>query len=368
MQNYAKLVGKTLLFLATASFATEAWSPIAYGVKAKGMGGVSIGTVHGAESGFSNPSLLSFVKGNEASIGVTYLNIKSKVFDSTNSLSNSDNTYSPYLAMNYHVTNKMSVGLDVSRFSLKAGTGNIGVDSMLDTYRETKVNIPMSYKINNFSFGATLLYEHRSLDFDFSRVSSWNSHSSNGYGYDLGISYDLPNEGILLGFNYKSEIKHMVYESTDPTDYYAGYLNSPQEIGVGISWKIPNTSHTIAMDYKKIDSSELLKDTSISELITKDQNVFAVGYMYSTENWSIKAGYKYVSDLYSDNLSGDNLLMYLIYPYYANSNYTLGGNYTFADNLSVDTAMVYGHSSKSIENVNIKINSLSISLGLNYKF
>ena len=162
----------------------------------------------------------------------------------------------------------------------------------------------------------------------------------------------------------------MIRESIDPTDYSKSYLNTPQELGAGISWKIPNTSHTIAMDYKRVDSSELLKDTSIPYAITKDQNIFAIGYMYTANNWNIKAGYKYASDLYVDNSndSATNVFMYLLYPYYANSHYTLGGSYSFSDKLSVDTALMYGYSSKTVDNVKIKINPLSVSLGLNYKF
>ena len=354
MKNYIKLASLILLIFATTSFATEAWSPIAYGIKAKGMGGVSIGMVHGAESGLANPALLSFTKKNQVSAGLTYLKTNSTLSDSTQSMSSYDDyTYSPYLVTNYKATDNIHVGIGISNFSIKVGYNDPDLGFVQTIYEQTKYSLPVSYKINDFSFGASLILEKAVLKDKQNNASI--KASSADYGYDLGIAYNPSDAGVIIAFNYKSKIEHSL--SSD------AYLNSPQEYGVGISWKIPNTPHTIAIDYKKVDSSNLLKD-NINTQYTKDQNVFGIGYMYGHDKWNVKVGYKYVSDLYKDKLSDTAVL----FPYSANSHYTVGGSYAFTDNFSIDAAFVYAQYDHSDGTFNIKMRPISISLGLNYNF
>ena len=69
-------VSVALLLGVSSLFAAEAYSPSAYGAKARGMGGLGIGFIHGAESAFNNPALISYLQKDELSLGLTYLTSK----------------------------------------------------------------------------------------------------------------------------------------------------------------------------------------------------------------------------------------------------------------------------------------------------
>jgi long-chain fatty acid transport protein len=73
MKKTIKLAVVAALALGTTSaFATNGSNLIATGVKARGMGGASIGVAQGAESGLSNPALITKIKSdNEISFGGT---------------------------------------------------------------------------------------------------------------------------------------------------------------------------------------------------------------------------------------------------------------------------------------------------------
>jgi long-subunit fatty acid transport protein len=171
------------------------------------------------------------------------------------------------------------------------------------------------------------------------------SYTSNDFGYDLGLAYNFSEIGLMLGVDYKSEIEHKL----DPTIY----LNSPSEIGIGMSWQIFNTPHTFGIDYKKIDSSSLFASPSRESSLTKDQDVFAIGYIYTAKAWKARFGYKYVSDLYTFNDNVNDYVRGMLLPYVSTSHFTLGGSYMLNDKISADLAIVYAtydhtYSNKSV--------------------
>jgi len=127
------------------------------------------------------------------------------------------------------------------------------------------------------------------------------------YGYIIGVAYSFPQTDVILAANYKSKIKHK-FENNN-IDFY---INSPSEIGIGLSWKIFGSPNSIGIDYKKIYSSKVFVSSG-SALFTKDQNSFAIGYSYDTKKWSLRAGYKYISELYGENE------MFLLFPFESKS-------------------------------------------------
>ena len=72
MKKTIKLaLGAVLVLSATSAFATNGSNLIATGVKARGMGGTSIGVSHGAESDLLNAALITSVEDTEISFGGT---------------------------------------------------------------------------------------------------------------------------------------------------------------------------------------------------------------------------------------------------------------------------------------------------------
>jgi long-chain fatty acid transport protein len=346
MKKISKLaLGVLVIFSTITMYATEAYSPIAYGVKSRGMGGVGIATVHGAESGFNNPALLSFLEKNEVSIGFTYM--KSDIKAEWNSGSadfDAGNTFTPYAVFNYKVSDNLNLGAGISTFSLKIN------NPILSKIKETRLSIPVSYSIKDLSFGISLISEQKSL-----KVSESNA-ANNNIGYDIGIAYSFPKYGIIVASDYKSKIKHKLPKTAD---FNSIELNSPSEIGIGLSWQILDSS-MIGIDYKKIQSSEIFGRDNM----TINQNIFAFGYMYRIKKWKATAGYRYVSDLYS-GISKDSES---ILPYISTSHFTLGGGYVFTKNISTDFAIVYATGKDTNKDVEFTNNQASVSFGVNYIF
>ena len=371
MNKVNKLSIATLLIASsTTLLAFEAWSPISYGAKSRGMGGVSIATVHGAESGLANPALLSFVEEDEVSLGLTYMQADNTLSASNGSSNNSVNmdktkTFSPYVVASYKISDNFHLGIGASTFSLKNDLSAVLGGSATIDLEKTRLTIPASYSLNNFSIGAALIYEK-----EFYKTSAGDSFSStsNDFGYDIALAYNFTKLGLIVGADYKSEIEHKLTIDGDSAN-----VNSPSEIGIGISWNIANTPHTIGLDYKKIDSSSLLEEGDWKG--AKDQDVVAIGYMYTANTWNARVGYKYVSDLYTFDDPVNDYAIGMIYPFASTSHYTLGGSYKFSDNISADLAVVYATYEHTYNNVDdtsddikVESNPLSVSIGFNYTF
>ena len=373
MKKFSYLaVGALVLASSTGLLAFEAYSPIAYGAKSRGMGGVSIATVHGAESGLANPALLSFIEKDEVSLGLTYLKTDNQFSGSDGGSSlnvslDEVQTFSPYAVASYKLSDSFHLGLGVTTFILSNDISNINAgDSVKVDIEKTRLTIPASYIINDFSIGAAIIYEKES--FKVSNNGDTNSLTSDDFGYNIAFAYNFKELGLVLGADYKSEIEHKLTSDGDSIN-----LNSPSEMGIGVSWNIANTPHTIGLDYKKIDSSSLINEEDSK--ITKNQDVIAVGYMYTASTWKARVGYRYVSDLYTFDNPDDDAFIGMAYPFASTSHYTLGGNYQFTDNVSADLAMVYAtyeHTYNDIDGTSddIKVEStpLSVSIGVNYTF
>ena len=274
-------------------------------------------------------------------------------------LTNKENNISPLFCFNYHLMKKLSIGLGATNYRLNH-TLVIPDDATVKIEIEkTRVTIPISYVFQNFSLGASFIYEKSTLSFDDSTEDSYKK-SDNNFGYDLGLAYHFSDLNLIFAVDYKSKIKH-----SDT------YLNSASEIGIGASWNIANTAHTFALDYKRINSSEI--DIFKSDII-QDQDTFAVGYMYSADTWQMRLGYKYISDFYTNDDTYAALYDY-IFPYPTTSHYTLGGSYQFNNSFSTDIALMYAtyvnktdYFDGNYVGLRTKNNPISISVGINYIF
>jgi long-chain fatty acid transport protein len=188
--------------------------------------------------------------------------------------------------------------------------------------------------------------------------------------------------GLTLGAIYKSSIE-MDYDdqlsiATAPfgDDILNGSntLEQPEEYGVGIAYVMGQ--HTFAFDYKKIKWSDA---EGYSDFGWDDSDVYAVGYAYTENEWTVRLGYNHadsaVVEVADPRLNFFNLLGF---PANAEDHYTIGGSYQFSKVFSVDLAYVYEDEAKDtfdvsalpfgIGSVTTTHEENSVSFQLAYKF
>jgi long-chain fatty acid transport protein len=168
-------------------------------------------------------------------------------------------------------------------------------------------------------------------------------------------------------------------------------LSSPAEMGIGASYS--TKGHTIAFDYKQIKWSDA---SGYKDFGWDDQDVYAVGYEYTTQKWALRLGYNYASNPIGDagavtmQQGGRNMSMYagnalnmfnlLGFPATVESHYAIGGTYAFTKTTSLDIAYTYAPETETTlrtmpdmvhgadVETTVKHSQQALSLQLNYLF
>ena len=421
MKKTIKLAVVAALALgATSAFATNGSNLIAMGAKARGMGGTSIGIAHGAESAVGNAALITSVKDTEISFGGTIFMPDVKNSNGLNLAPGNDYTGSATSAADMSVIPEVSIASKINE-NFYAGIGMWGTAGMGVDYREAtatgqmnmvtnlqlmQFGVPLAYKINSFSVAITPILQYGSLDINYippSEFAGRPAYSLNKgagvaqdlqFGYNLGLAYET--SGITIGANYKSQID-MEYTGvlsrtvdlfSSTQTYSNDKLSTPEEIGIGISYKMDE--HTIAFDYKRINWSDA---EGYKDFEWNDQNVYAIGYAYETKTWTARLGYNYSkSPIKEQNVEFDvggnetnfntanlshgviNTFNLLGFPGMVESHYTIGGSYNISDKTSVDVAYVYAKEATEIftnfagQDMTVKHSQDSFSVAVNYNF
>jgi len=353
------------------------------GAKARAMGGATIGTAHGAESGLSNPALITSVERKAVSFGGTVFMPKvSADMGAGSSDSAADMNVIPEVSIASKVTDNFWWGIGMW------GTAGMGVDyrdeegmtsnmNMVTNLQLMQFGVPLAYKMGGLSLGITPVLQYGSLDmnykFDGNRDGTPENYG-NGvaqdlqFGYNLGIAYQVA--GLTVGAVYKSQIdmeyKGQLSAATQPFvdgGIFPGALedslSTPAEIGLGVSYTI--SGHTLAADYKQVKWSDA---DGYKDFNWDDQDVISVGYEYATKGWALRLGYNYASNPIGDagamsaadlnaafmggtfdpSMLGGNALNtfnLLGFPATVESHITLGGSYTISECTSIDLAYVY---------------------------
>jgi len=430
MKRTIKLAVVAALALgATSAFATNGSSLIGIGAKARGMGGTAIGVGHGAESGLSNPALITTIKGNnEISFGGTVFLPDVQVRASTTAIggadgatqtSDSDIAVIPSVSLATKVNDNFYWGIGMW------GTGGLGVDYRDDTQNSTfsmvtalqtmQFGVPLAYTSNGFSLGITPIVQYSALDIQYTQPAAFRAAGDDGkigagvaqdlaFGYNLGAAYET--NGFTIGAMYKSKIKFDTKDvmnnalngfGVGPSAPFGGTrideMATPEEYGIGISYT--TSGHTLAIDYKNINWEDA---EGYEDFGWEDQDVIAVGYEYSTNDWAVRCGYQYAESAVQDNLgkglaidnthvgnmnyfgfpgsaySLTNTFNLLGFPGTQESHITLGGSYAFNETLSMDLAAVYGLENKETvtgftgQGIKSTHSEESYSIQVNYAF
>ncbi len=376
------------LVTSTMLHATNGDTLIAVGAKARGMGGTGIAVSHGAESTISNPAMISTVEGTEISFGGTIfmptikttINPAGGAFPSQPLTSDADMNMIPEVSIAHKINENWYIGIGMW------GTAGMGTDyskaemsfsptsypkfgnlNMVTNLQLMQFAVPVAYKTGGFTIAAAPVLQYGNLDINYKLPNSQTGSIDNvgaglaqdfGFGWTAGLSYDFSN-GLVIGAVYKSSIEmtyiNQLSSATAPFVAMGAFpapmadtLEQPAEIGAGISYTFGG--HTLAFDYKKIKWASA---TGYQDFQWEDQNVYAVGYQYTQDNWAIRLGYNYGSSAVVEQTgattpqgigaqSAINFFNLLGFPATQEQHVTLGGTYEFSQTFSVDLAYVYG--------------------------
>ncbi len=419
-RTIAKVITLSLI-TSTMIHATNGDHLIAVGAKARGMGGTGIAVSHGAESGLANPALITSVEGTEIAFGGTLFmpEIKSTItgyapppanvnFTDPTFTSDADTNMIPSVSIAHKIDENWYIGVGMW------GTAGLGTDAsnatggafnnfkMVTNLQLLQFAVPIAYKTGGLSVAVTPVMQYGNLDINYDATPLGDGQRGAGiaqdfgFGYNIGIAYDLSQdgvEGLTLGAIYKSSIE-MTYDNqlSSATQLFANMglfggqplsddLEQPAELGVGIAYV--TGQHTFAFDYKNIQWSDA---KGYGEFGWEDSDVYAFGYQYTQDNWSLRGGYNRASSAVVEiaganmdpNAAAVNFFNLLGFPANAEQHYTLGGSYEFSDMFSVDLAYVYSPRTTDTfdvsslfgpgSNVSTSHREDSVSFQLAYKF
>ena len=421
-----KLLGSGIvlsLVTSTLLHATNGDALIAVGTKARGMGGAGIAVSHCAESTLHNPALITCTQNTSISFGGTIFmpDISAQMGMAAKHDSAADMNVIPTVSISYKLNENWYLAIGMW------GTAGMGSDyrdapqtpqdsgnmHMVTNLQLMQFGVSLAYKTGGLGLAVTPILQYGALDinfmnFDGSNVGDGVAQDLN-FGFNLGAYYDFTDNGVnglTLGAVYKSKIdmdySNQLSSATQPfVDFgifpgaMGNNLEQPAEVGIGIGYKIDQ--HTFAFDYKQIQWSDA---KGYKDFGWEDQDVYAVGYQYSQDNWVLRLGYNHASHPITEAPSGPqviapgsyaqaggnalNLFNLLGFPATAEDHYTIGGSYLFTDSLSVDLAYVYAPETETTMNTIVGLNPAtgemytgpstvyhtenSVSVQLSYKF
>jgi long-chain fatty acid transport protein len=381
-------VNKKLLLLSsltTLLCATNGDLMIATDTKSMGMGGVGIATSFGATASINNPALLSYSKTKEFAFNVTALfpTIKTKtemILDKEYQESDSSFYLIPSMAYMQPIDDRINIavgmwgvaGMGVDFSDAPNGSGLFGMQTDLMIMH---IATPVSYRWDDFSLGIAPILQVGILNIEYQTITHHHPYDKEydiNLGAKLGGVYDWHN-GLKIGVIYQTPIS-MTYESSEGVSPDLK-LEQPQEYGIGLSYRLGH--HLVAFDYKRIDWDDA---DGYKEFGWKAQNVYALGYAYEWDRYTLRAGYNYAKAPVdtSDAQAFQNYLNLLGFPATSKSHYTFGASYEYSRDCMIDMAFVYSPnqttSGKILDtmfgdmNIYNKHKEISATIQLNYKF
>lgn len=429
MKRTIKLATAAAMALgATSVFATNGDQMISLNAKSTGMGGTGISISNGAQSALSNAAL---VRGNEVTFGGTVFMPSVEFMGKSNNpqdpaafqKSDSDLNLIPSVAFSQQIDESFAWGLGMF------GTAGMGVDyrddipmynngqgqpgGLENAYMGTmngtnqlstalqimKFTLPVSYTNSGFSVGIAPVVQYGSLGMtynngaytatadgqggqNYNNVRTGSGTSDDlGFGYELGLAYEMKDLGLNFGAVYKSAIdmqyKYQISEATKNFGLqgFSDHLEQPAEIGVGVSYTIEG--NTIAVDYKNIQWSGA---KGYKDFKWDDQNVIAIGYEYAAKSWAFRLGYNHSNNPISEqngaaglgqqgptNYKGAVLNYFNLagFPAVIEDHYTVGGTVALSEKTSLDLAYVYSPEVKQTFDTSAMTQGQMLASGMN---
>lgn len=330
------------LAAAGLAHATNGYFPHGYGVKAKGMGGVSTATADDALGGATNPAKMVWV-GNRMDLGLEWFSPRRDA-ERSGALaaptlngkveSGATNFFVPEFGYNRMLSRELSLGVSVygnggmnttypqGNFNCGAGpanmlcgSGTLGVDLM-----QLVVAPTLAYKLNEqHSVGASLLLGYQQFEmwgaqaFDNAPgfppfTSAPGRVTNNGYDRATGVGLRVGYMGKLgdaltIGAAYSSKIDMSKFDKYRGLFAGAGDFDIPSNYSVGVAF-VPAPGWTLAADFQRINYSDVAAVNNPSLPVAplgapngpgfgwRDIDVFKLGVSWAmSSSLTLRAGY-----------------------------------------------------------------------------
>ena len=378
LKHLLKLTPIAALCAAGAAWATNGYFPHGYGLKAKGMGGVSTALAQDSLGGATNPAAMVWV-GTRLDLGLDVFSPKRDAersgagFPTLNGKVESDATtfYVPEFGYNRMLNANMSVGISVygnggmnttypqgdfncggGPANMLCGSGTLGVDVSQLIFAPT-----LAYKINQqHSVGISLLLGYQQFEavglqaFDNAPgfppfTSAPGSVTNNGYDSSTGVGVRLGWQGhfgdaLTVGAAYAPKMSMGEFDKYKGLFAEGGNFDIPSHYSFGVAF-MPAPGWTLAADYSRINYSDVPSVSNPSSAQAplgapngpgfgwQDIDVFKLGVAWQVNDaWTLRAGYNK-----GDNpITTADVTFNILAPGVMEEHYTLGFTFTMDRN------------------------------------
>lgn len=388
MKNLRPLLGLSLVATLLGSGpaqATNGYFPHGYGMKAKGMGGVSAALAQDSLGGATNPAGMVWT-GNRMDIGGDIFMPKRDAERSgamppgstLNGKVESNRTVFlvPELGYNRMLSDQMSLGVSVyghggmnttypqgnfncgsGPANMLCGSGELGVDLM-----QLIVAPNFAYKLNDqHAVGLSLLLGYQrfkaqglqafagtpGFSSDPAKVTNNGYSSSTGVGVRLGYQGHL-NDMLSVGATYAPKMSMGKFDKYAGLFAESGGFDIPSNWTVGLAF-MPTPSLTLAFDYGRINYSDV-KSVSNQSMVQaqlgaangpgfgwRDIDVLKLGVAWRmSDTLTLRAGYNK-----GDNpITAANVTFNILAPGVMTKHYTGGFTYAVTKNSEITGALM----------------------------
>ncbi len=367
--------------LAGSAYATNGYFSHGYGMKSKGMAGVSTTNTEDAFFGANNPAAAAFV-GNRIDLGLDLFSpIREATATGMTSFASaeSDENYHliPEFGYNRVVNNNLALGVTVygnggmstdypgnptfGDTNILGGSGHLGVNLM-----QLIVAPTAAYKVNpNHSIGVSPLLGYQRFTAyglqAFGGISSDGTNlTNNGYDHAFGFGVRVGYLGkitptITVGAAYSSKMDFEEFDQYSGLFAEQGDFDIPENYNLGVAWQA-TPQFKLALDYQRINYSDIASVANPSIAWATggamgldngagfgwdDVDVWKLGmeYKYSPK-LTLRAGYS-INDNPIDGADAAEATFNILAPAVNESHFTLGFTYTLASGNEV--TMAYAH-------------------------
>lgn len=391
--NKLHTVAVATMLLSGSAWATDGYFPHGYGMKAKGMAGVSIAMTDNAFAGANNPALASFA-GNRAELGVDVFMPKRGAARTGSPMgmmdgdidSDSKTFLVPEFGFNTPINDKVAVGLtvygnggmntnyragniqcatpsnQVYAANMLCGTTRLGIDMM-----QLIVAPTLAYKIDErhaVGISPLLVYQRfkaeglQAFEGNPMMVASPGQTTNNGYDSSTGLGVRVgyagkPTDTVTWGASWSPKTRMKKFDKYAQLFADGGNFDIPESLGLGIAVQTA-PSLTFGVDYQRIYYSKVVSvgnpSTNMALLGAVDGrgfgwsnvNVWKVGMQWqASSQWVLRAGYNR-----TDNpIQARDVTFNIIAPGVITRHYTVGGTYALGKDRELTWA--YMHAPKS---------------------
>jgi len=308
----AALVGTAALFANAPALATNGTMPHGYGIKAQGMGGVSIALPQDSLAAANNPAGMAFV-GDRLDLGLAVVMPKPESsFGGTHFDGDGEKAIPiPEFGYNRRLDERQSLGVSVygNGVSTKYNTSIVGgPGSGNDGAQLTQIIASPTYALKLSPTQAIGI----SLDLAYQRfrvngvpdaigVEGQGTETSTGIGFKLGWSGQVA-DSLTLGAMYSARIRMGKLNAYRNLLAKSGQFDVPERYGVGFAWR-PTPVLTVAGDLLRINWGDI---DSLGNALTatepgfgwRNQTVARIGVAWQARpDLTLRTGYSHGSQI-----------------------------------------------------------------------